>query len=980
MANQPGDRRSHAARRRLSRRGVVSVVSMMFLILFGTLAAAMAIMSRGNILTAATHLHVSRAMGAAETGLAVAAQRLEAAAGQFVVDKGQIDADFGWRLWSGTWSGTPWDVDPQPPTIYSGPAPSNGDGIAHAVAALHAMDANIIVTPATGNVDAPVVGPSPDADPAIYKTDAWVTTPIVALTPQTAARPTNTAFQVQYRPLANGTDVRVVVTGYDFDYSTRGEPVTRTVSQDFRLIKRVDAAVVSPSRIMIGKNVMVEGEIGAVYDDVEQEHGDPLVLRSDFHGLDPALDAKLDALFAALGTYDVDGDNRLRVGHPVEGAGIPGDDSEADVTGDGYVDEFDVFLSHYDANGDGMVVLSAALIAGTPAGRAGLTPEFVNADGTEIDHDLALLIDMALPDRNRNGIYSFVDSNGNGRFDVGEPLDDAEEVDPATVPSDLAAYVDTSNGTPVLYADQVLGFRDGVIDRRDLYAKVTGRLKFRTSEADWSGAQGDYRERLRGPIRPENGRNPIQFDASEQELPNINGDSFTNSETALKAAADGDGKTFARQVADNLGIELNQLETWSPDDNPDSPNAPKYYPLLPDTDGDLLPDNWETAHYEKMPFNSPNFADWYYRPVYENMTFRNVQIPEGTNALFKNCTFVGVTYVRSRLDNNHPNWTIYGKLRMSSSTGRPEPDPPRRIYGDDADEDEFPDMLSESDRPVYMAEPALDKADIPGDEVDEVIGYANLPDPLLIEGKRVIDTKPYSNNIRFHDCLFVGSVVGDAPQTYTNARNKLQFTGTTRFTERHPEQPDNPNLNPDEEDLVEIAKSSLMLPNYSVDIGAFNSPPEQDVRLKGAIVAGVLDVRGNADIVGALLLTFKPVLGEGPLVDSAGQPVGNPALFNATLGYFGPEDGDEEALDPESLPTWQGQRIVGWDLDGDGLPDLGPNETPSADDIAAGAAPVPFHGYGRVRLRFDPNMVLPDGIMLPLQVDARPGTYREGSS
>src|SRR5678816_666924 len=89
-------------RRRLShtRRGVVSVVSMMFLILFGSLAAAMAIMSRGNLITAATHQHVIRAMGAAETGLAVAQQRLREAAGRFVVERGSVDAGFGNRLWS----------------------------------------------------------------------------------------------------------------------------------------------------------------------------------------------------------------------------------------------------------------------------------------------------------------------------------------------------------------------------------------------------------------------------------------------------------------------------------------------------------------------------------------------------------------------------------------------------------------------------------------------------------------------------------------------------------------------------------------------------------------------------------------------------------------------------------------------------------------------------------------------------------------
>src|SRR4249920_3618339 len=95
--NTPRSRPLSAARRR----GVVSVVSMMFLILFGSLAAAMAIMSKGNIITAATHQHVVRALGAAETGLGIAQQRMAEAAARFVVSRGSVDSTFGQKLWSG---------------------------------------------------------------------------------------------------------------------------------------------------------------------------------------------------------------------------------------------------------------------------------------------------------------------------------------------------------------------------------------------------------------------------------------------------------------------------------------------------------------------------------------------------------------------------------------------------------------------------------------------------------------------------------------------------------------------------------------------------------------------------------------------------------------------------------------------------------------------------------------------------------------
>lgn len=974
-------RTAHPARRLRTRpprrRGVVSVVSMMFLILFGSLAAAMAIMSKGNIVTAATHQHVVRALGAAETGLGVARQRLEEAAARFVVEKGTIDGAFGQRLWTGSFSPSDGQVLREPPRSYIS---NQGDpaGLAEALGQIHAQDQNIVVNPALGLPSEPTIGPAPaGTDPTIYALDNWLYTPAVALNPVNNGVASGTAFQIVYAPLANGTDIRVMVTGFDFDYSSTSEPIKRRITQDFSVIKRVDAAVLSPSKIMIGKNVLVEGDLGAVYTDVEHLHGDPLIMKSDFWGLEGALNSELTKLFDAFASYDADRDNRLRIGHPVEGAGIPDfsylgyPGTSADVTQDGYLDEFDVFMMYYDRNRDGKVVLSAAATAGTPA--QGLTPEFVSGSGEPIDDDLGILIDSSRPDRNRNGIYSFVDENHNGRYDPGEPLDDREEVVPGNVPQALQSYIVYINGTPYVYRDQVLGFRDGVIDRRDNYAKVSGRLVFRVTESQWVASHGNYMERLRGPISPSGGQAPVTFGAGTSALPNLTAASFTNSETALRAAAD--GQPFEQQVAANLGISVGQLATWTPANNSADPDAPKYYPLAPDNDNDGRPDNWQTAYFEKMPFNSPNHSDYYYRPVYENMVFRDVQIPVGNNGLFKNCQFIGVTWVRCRSTNTHVNWSLYGKMKLDPSTGRPTPDPPRYVYQGTS----FPTMLAPTDRPVLMATTPLDKADIPADQVPFTIGYNNLPDPLIIDGLRVIDTKKFSNNIRFHDCLFVGSIVSDTPAGYTHARNKLQFTGGTRFTQENPEHPNDPTLNPEPQDLPEIAKSSLMLPNYSVDIGQFNSPPEQNVQLRGAIVAGVLDVRGNADIDGALLLTFKPELGQVPLVDSRGQPIGNPSMFNATLGYFGPDDGDDESLDPSTLPIVNGQRIVGWDLDGDGLADLGPNQQPTPAQIAAGATTVPFHGYGRVNLRFNPSMSLPDGILLPLQVDTRRGSYRETS-
>ncbi|MCA9288304.1 MAG: hypothetical protein KDA05_06960, partial [Phycisphaerales bacterium] len=526
------------------------------------------------------------------------------------------------------------------------------------------------------------------------------------------------------------------------------------------------------------------------------------------------------------------------------------------------------------------------------------------------------------------------------------------------------------------YPDQELGWRDGVIDRLDRYSKVAGSLSFVVSAQAWSAAQGDFLERIRGPIAPGPDGAPMRFEVESDKLPDFDNDDFTATTEALRTASNGD--SFTQQVADNLGVAVASLPGYI---ESGEPGVPRYFRLDPDADYDGMPDNWEEAHFERMPFNSPNYNDWYYRPVYENMTFRDTQIPMGNNGLFINCTFIGVTWVRSYSGNDEPMWSVWGRMALDEDTGRPALENPRYAFGDDPGElpaDLYPDLaasLNPPDQIVRLAISPVDRGDVreseagtyPPEQLDL------LPEPLVINGTHVYDTRVYSNNLRFHDCLFVGSIVSDNPATFNNVRNKIQFTGRTQFASEHPEHPDEPSYNPDPNDMEVIARSSMMLPNMSVDIGTFNSPPEQAVRLQGAIIAGLLDVRGNADINGALLLTYKPVPGEGPLRDIHGNPLGNPSLFNTTLGYFGPDDGDEESLDPATLPFYNGQRLAGWDTNGDGIADVSPFEAQPD-----GATAIPFHGYGRIHLRFDPDMALPDGLPLPMSVRPLAGTYQEG--
>jgi hypothetical protein len=953
---------------RVSRRGVASVLAMMFLILFGSLIAAMAVSSTGNIRTASIHLHVMRAMSAAETGLMLAEHRLVEASSRFIVAESDIDGAFTQALWAGNADMIGQHEVLPPPSGHAEAALPGG--IAEALVNIYAEDENIVTD--LGFLDAPKVAGGPGGlSASLYASESWVYTPAIMLTgwDDEDGNPPP-AFTIRYAPLVGGEYIRIIAEGIVFDLQRNQQPIRRTITRDYRLAKRVDQAIISHARIMIGKNVLVEGDLGARYEQVDFDNGDPLIVRSDFYGLDPVLDQKLELLWDALTTYDVDRDNRLRVGHPVEGQGVPEDDdfdgdgsndgAFADVTGDGFLDEFDIFIRHYDTDNDGRVTLSTALTAGTPA--EGRTPEFVGPSGEPIDEDLALLIDAMRPDRNRNGVHGWNDANRNGLIDNGE------------LPNDYDPVLN-------IYRDRELGWRDGFIDAMDQYAKVTGGLRFTVTAAEWESARGPLSERLQGPIRPRPDEPPMVFGADNSTLPSITADSFADTENALIAAAD--GQNFWQQVADQLGVAIDDLATFDVALNPGGSDAPHFRAVWPDANFDGLPDNQAWAYFENSPFNSPSYSDVYWRPVFRNFVFRNVQIPMGLNALFENCTFVGSTYVRAHTINTHAMWTELGTNTIDGA-GRPIPKHPRYVYGDDGSETEAnaPDSLPDSARPpqefVLMTLSSispLDKGDVPMDEIVSYgASYSLLPDPLIVNGKRITDTKLLSNNLRFHDSLFVGSIVADTPVNYTQVRNKIQFTGATRFSTEHPDEPENSFLNPDAADLPDILSSSMMLPNYSVDIGTFNSPQGQDVRLQGAIIAGVLDVRGNTEIVGTLLLTFAPEQGQAPLVDAFGNPVGNPAGFNASLGYFGPDDGDFESVNPNQLPVVDGVRIVGWDTNDDGLADVRFDDTPPD-----GAVPVPFNGYGRIRLRHDPRIRLPSGLMLPLDAVPVPGTYQEGS-
>ena len=260
----------------------------------------------------------------------------------------------------------------------------------------------------------------------------------------------------------------------------------------FSLDKKIEYAILSPNRIMIGKNVMIEGPLGAGYGvdpatglanpvELGTANGDPVTMRSDFYSLEGTLDTKLDSFFATVITNDVDGDGRLRPDHPTEGAGLASLPDLVDYDQDEYITDFDLFLAHYDSNGDRRVVYDADLAA-----ELGLTLSVEFAAG--VDDQLATLIDEANADRDDDG---------------------AETA-----------------------SDRLLGYRDGIIDIYDQYAKITGRLAFKVSESDWEAAHGgSYQTVVQGPIRTNIDVPAVTFQIPDEELLEITTDMFNTSRT-----------------------------------------------------------------------------------------------------------------------------------------------------------------------------------------------------------------------------------------------------------------------------------------------------------------------------------------------------------------------------------------------------------------------------------------------------------------
>jgi hypothetical protein len=126
------------------------------------------------------------------------------------------------------------------------------------------------------------------------------------------------------------------------------------------------------------------------------------------------------------------------------------------------------------------------------------------------------------------------------------------------------------------------------------------------------------------------------------------------------------------------------------------------------------------------------------------------------------------------------------------------------------------------------------------------------------------------NNVRFENCDFNGSIVTDTPGSLKWKENALYFTGEANF-----------NNNTD-------VPATILAPNFNVNLGNTNPDQSDNNVLTGAIIGGIVDVRGNAQVYGTII----------SMTDTTQWSSGYVTNIGATL-----DDGGSETTDAGDIGT-----------------------------------------------------------------------------
>lgn len=119
----------------------------------------------------------------------------------------------------------------------------------------------------------------------------------------------------------------------------------------------------------------------------------------------------------------------------------------------------------------------------------------------------------------------------------------------------------------------------------------------------------------------------------------------------------------------------------------------------------------------------------------------------------------------------------------------------------------------------------------------------------------------YYNNVRFDNCTFNGTIVSNTPQSFKWQPNALYFTGSATF----------------QNDTS--SEATILAPHFNVNLGNTNPVAGTNNVLKGAIVGGIVDVRGNAEVFGTII----------SMADTSSYTSGYVTNIGATLSDGGSE-------------------------------------------------------------------------------------------
>jgi hypothetical protein len=134
-------------------------------------------------------------------------------------------------------------------------------------------------------------------------------------------------------------------------------------------------------------------------------------------------------------------------------------------------------------------------------------------------------------------------------------------------------------------------------------------------------------------------------------------------------------------------------------------------------------------------------------------------------------------------------------------------------------------------------------------------------DVLYIDCGTASSTTSY-NNVRFENCEFNGTIITNVPQAFKWQPNALYFTGAATFNNQS-----------------SVQEATILAPHFNVNLGNTNPERSDNNVLTGAIVGGIVDVRGNAEIYGTII----------SMADTSSYTSGYVTNIGATLNDGGSE-------------------------------------------------------------------------------------------